>query len=327
MLGLLTWRKLKKYPKISTLSDYRVTIVIPTWNNRIILEECLNSLQKFNQINSGFIEILVVDNGSADGTQEFIAKNYPRVKVVALTQNMGFGPAINLGVQQVLSPLVFLMNDDVIVETDFLEPLIKHFSDPLVFAVAPKMILENGEERWGHTAAKFYHGMLNLQALEDNVRYNLFVCGGAGLFRRDYFLALGGFDLIYRPFYYEDVDICYRAWKRGWKLLYEPRSIIYHKQGTTVNKRFSKDYVQDIVRKNMLLFHWKNISDADWLFMHFIFLFLTTLKKILMLDFRGLHYIYLALRQLKSVSTRRKEERLFFKLGDKEVISLVRNGT
>jgi glycosyltransferase involved in cell wall biosynthesis len=103
----------------------------------------------------------------------------------------------------------------------------------------------------------------------------LFPCfyggGGSCAFDRTKFFELGGFDHLYKPFYLEDTDLGYLAWKRGWKVLYQPASIVYHEHRGTIGKRFSDAYIQGVLKKNFLLFTWKNIHDWKLLISHFFF--------------------------------------------------------
>jgi O-antigen biosynthesis protein len=103
----------------------------------------------------------------------------------------------------------------------------------------------------------------------------LFPCfyggGGSCAFDRRKFLELGGFDELLAPFYLEDTDLGYMAWKRGWKVLYQPRSIVYHEHRGTIGKRFSEAQIQAVLKKNYLLFCWKNIHDWRRLAAHFFF--------------------------------------------------------
>ncbi|MGH9593996.1 MAG: glycosyltransferase, partial [Bryobacteraceae bacterium] len=95
--------------------------------------------------------------------------------------------------------------------------------------------------------------------------------GGSCAFDRAKFLELGGFDEILHPFYLEDTDLGYMAWKRGWQVLYQPRSVVYHEHRGTIGKRFSEAYIQSVLKKNFLLFCWKNIHEWSKLVPHFLF--------------------------------------------------------
>ena len=95
--------------------------------------------------------------------------------------------------------------------------------------------------------------------------------GGSCAFDRKKFLEIGGFDELLKPFYLEDTDLGYLAWKRGWKVLYQPASMVYHEHRGTIGKRFSEAYIQNVLRKNFLLFTWKNIHSWGRLISHFWF--------------------------------------------------------
>src|ERR1700757_2598796 len=85
------------------------------------------------------------------------------------------------------------------------------------------------------------------------------------------FLELGGFDSLLRPFYLEDTDLGYQAWKRGWKVLYQPKSVVYHEHRGTIGKRFTESQIQAVLKKNFILFCWKNIHDWKKLISQFFF--------------------------------------------------------
>jgi glycosyltransferase involved in cell wall biosynthesis len=95
--------------------------------------------------------------------------------------------------------------------------------------------------------------------------------GGSCAFDRRKFLELGGFDHLLRPFYLEDTDLGMMAWKRGWKVLYQPRSVVYHEHRGTIGKKFSQQYIQGVLKKNFALFAWKNVHEWRRLLSHFCF--------------------------------------------------------
>ncbi len=101
--------------------------------------------------------------------------------------------------------------------------------------------------------------------------------GGSCAFDRRKFLELGGFDSLFHPFYLEDTDIGYMAWKRGWKVLYQPKSIVFHEHRGTIGKKFSSTFIESVVKKNFLLFCWKNIHETPRLVSHFFFAFAESL--------------------------------------------------
>lgn len=241
------------------------TVVIPNWNGRDLLEKYLPSVLSACDFELGD-ELIVVDNASTDGSAEWITLHCPEVRLLALDENRGFGGGSNAGILAATNPYVVLLNSDMRVEPTFLAPLIAPFSDPDVFAVAAQILFSDSKKRReesGLTYATWRRGEVALgHDLNADVPI-LYPCfypgGGSSAFDRGKLLALGGFDHLYRPFYLEDTDLGWEAWKRGWKVLYAANSLVYHEHRGTIGKRFSASYVDTIVEKNRILFHWKHV--------------------------------------------------------------------
>ena len=253
------------------------SIVIPNWNGRDLLEKYLPSVIASIQDHPGS-EIVVVDNGSEDGSAAFMRERFPEVTVVALPNNLGFGGGSNAGFRAAKNDIVVLLNSDMRVERNFLAPLLAGFQDENTFAVSCQIFFSDPNklrEETGLTEGSWHQGSLRVRhRVEPDIR-DLFPCfyggGGSCAFDRSKFLELGGFDELLKPFYLEDTDLGYLAWKRGWKVLYQPASIVYHEHRGTIGKRFSNEYIQSILKKNFLLFTWKNIHDWRRLISHFWF--------------------------------------------------------
>lgn len=253
------------------------SVVIPNWNGKDLLAKYLPSVVEALAGNPAN-EIVVVDNGSADGSAEFVRSEFPQVRLIALPANLGFGGGSNAGVRAAANDIVVLLNSDMRVEPDFLAPLLEGFSDPLVFAVSCQIFFGDPNKRreeTGLTQGWWRDGALRVRHRIDPEIEDLFPCffggGGSCAFDRRKFLELGGFDALYEPFYLEDADLGYMAWKRGWKTLYQPRSVVYHEHRGTIGKRFSRDQIDAVLRKNHVLFCWKNIHEWRRLASHFSF--------------------------------------------------------
>jgi GT2 family glycosyltransferase/glycosyltransferase involved in cell wall biosynthesis len=241
------------------------SVVIPNWNGRDLLARYLPSIVAALAGNPAN-EIVVVDNGSSDGSAEFVRTNFPQVTLVALQENLGFGGGSNAGFRAAANDIVVLLNSDMRVAPDFLAPLLEGFRDPLVFAVSCQIFFADPakvREETGLTQGWWEDGQLRVRHRIDPQVDTLFPCfyggGGSCAFDRRKFLELGGFDELLAPFYLEDTDLGYMAWKRGWKVLYQPRSVVYHEHRGTIGKRFREDQIQAVLKKNYLLWSWKNI--------------------------------------------------------------------
>jgi GT2 family glycosyltransferase len=253
------------------------SVVIPNWNGRDLLEKYIPSIVEALAGNPDN-EILVVDNGSEDGSVDFLRANFPQVNVLALPTNLGFGGGSNAGFRAAKNDIVVLLNSDMRVAPDFLAPLLEGFADPDVFAVSCQIFFSDPakpREETGLTQGWWQDGSLRVRHRIDRAVTDLFPCfyggGGSCAFDRAKFLELGGFDRLLEPFYLEDTDLGYMAWKRGWKVLYQPRSVVYHEHRGTIGKKFSYDFIQGVLRKNFVLFCWKNIHEWPRLAGHFFF--------------------------------------------------------
>jgi GT2 family glycosyltransferase/glycosyltransferase involved in cell wall biosynthesis len=261
-----------------TLPDNRAaSLVIPNWNGKDLLERFVPSWLEAIKNHPGS-EVIVVDNGSADGSAEWLRAHHPEVKVLALPENLGFGGGSNAGFRAAKNDIVVLLNSDMRVEPDFLEPLLDGFKDEVVFAVSCQIFLSDPSKRreeTGLTGGWWRDGQLRVTHREDGKVTGLFPCfyggGGSSAFDRRKFLALGGFDEILAPFYLEDTDLGFLAWKRGWKVLYQPASVVWHEHRGTIGKKFSPAYIDSVLRKNFILFAWKNIHGWGRLCSHFVF--------------------------------------------------------
>jgi GT2 family glycosyltransferase/glycosyltransferase involved in cell wall biosynthesis len=256
---------------------HAASIVIPNWNGRDLLAKYLPSVIAAAECLPGS-EIIVVDNGSEDGSAQFLRDTFPQVRVVELARNLGFGGGSNAGFRAATHDVVVLLNSDMRVEADFLAPLLSGFTDSQVFSVACQIFFSDPgkvREETGLTEGWWLQGGLRVRhRVEPEIR-DLFPCfyggGGSCAYDRRKFLELGGFDELLKPFYLEDTDVGYMAWKRGWKVLYQPASVVYHEHRGTIGKRFSERYIQGVLKKNFILFAWKNIHSWRWMVSHFFF--------------------------------------------------------
>jgi GT2 family glycosyltransferase len=253
------------------------SVVIPNWNGRDLLEKYLPPLIAAMSGNDAN-EIVVVDNGSSDGSAAFVRNRFPQVKLLALEENLGFGGGSNAGFRAATNDIVVLLNSDMRVDCDFLAPLLAAFTDEKVFSVSCQIFFSDPaklREETGLTQGWWDRGSLRVRHRIDDAIREPYPCfyggGGSCAFDKRKFLELGGFDPLLAPFYLEDTDLGYLAWKRGWKVLYQPDSIVYHEHRGTIGKRFTDAQIQAVLKKNFLLFSWKNIHEWSRLWPHFLY--------------------------------------------------------
>ena len=282
----------------------KVSVVIPSFNGRDLLEKNLPSVIK----NCQNCPLIIVDDGSSDDSVKFLKKRFKKTKVINLRHNQGFAQAANIGVRGAQTDLILLLNTDVVPRSNFLKPAINHFKDSRVFAVGLcDLSHENGKiiER-GRGGGSFKKGLLIHFAATIERGETLWVSGGSGIFDRRKFLKLGGFDKIFAPFYWEDIDLSYRARKIGFHCLFEPLSKVdhFHQEGT-IRKFHSSFYLALVSYKNQFIFVWKNISDLFLLLNHLFWLPYHLIRAVILLDLAfllGLIYALLALPGLIFIS-------------------------
>jgi len=246
-----------------------IDIVIPSFNGKYLLEKHLPQVFR----NSDFLnKVIIIDNGSSDGTVEWLKENYPEVVIVRNNSNLGFTKPINQGVAVSKSEYLVLLNNDVHPEKDYLRNIINFFDDEKVFAVS---FNEDGSS-WPLVK---WDGKIQFTRGEDKTKpmYSAWASGGSGIFRRSIWNKLGGLNEIYAPFYWEDIDIGYRAWKMGYKIIWDNKSLVFHEHESTA-KKINPNYLSLIKQRNELLFNWINITDVDLARKHRKYLLIQSLK-------------------------------------------------
>lgn len=273
------WKLLgrRRTPPDRAPRTHAASVVIPNWNGRDLLEKYIPSVVKA-MAGHPDNEIIVIDNASTDDSVAFLQNNFPQVRVIALPKNLGFGGGSNMGFQHAKNDIVVLLNSDMEVEPDFLAPLLAGFDHPSVFAVSCQIFFQDPakqREETGLTQGWWENGGLRVGHRTDPAVDRAFPCfypgGGSGAFDRAKFLELGGFDPLFHPFYVEDTDLGMQAWKRGWRVLYEPRSRVWHQHRGTIGRKFSQRFIDSTIQKNFLLWSWKNIHEPGRFTAHIFF--------------------------------------------------------
>ncbi len=237
-----------------------ISVVMPNLNGEKLLEKNLPVLLAAKDYApNNILEVIIVDDGSWDGSVTFLRKNFPAVRLIKHTTNRGFSTAVNTGARAAKGDLILLINTDVLPDKDFLVKVLPDFTDPKVFAVSLH------EKGFGSARGYFGDGYIQLAMGPEDSRTHpsFYVSGGSGVFRRKMWVELGGMDeKLLSPFYWEDIDLCYRAAKRGYKLLWEPGGIVEHHHESTISK-FPKAYVGRVRERNQLLMLWKNLTSPN----------------------------------------------------------------
>lgn len=297
----------------------KISVVIPNYNGKKLLEKNLPAV--LSAVKEA--EIIVVDDASTDGSCEFLKENYPLVRIIARKKNEGFASSVNSGVKEAKGDLILLLNSDVAPQEDFLHSLLPHFRDEKVFGVGCLQYSGEwkGQTIHGRGIGKFERGFLIHAPGATDKKNTLWVFGGAGVFRKSIWEKLGGMNEAYSPFYWEDLDLSYRALKAGYKLVFEPKSIVHHEQGMSIQTTYSSNDVKTIAYRNQILFVWLNITDYSWIFLHFIFLPYHLVKAIFAFDFAFVNAFLQALTMIHRVLYQRLKNKKLMKITDRQLLA------
>jgi N-acetylglucosaminyl-diphospho-decaprenol L-rhamnosyltransferase len=241
-------------------------IVVLNWNGVEHLRTLLPSLEAAVAAGPP-AAIVVVDNRSTAGDVEWIAAHHPGAQVIVAERN-DYLFSLNPVVAGRPEDVVVILNNDMRVDPGFLGPLLTHFADPSVFAATARVLDWDGtRQTTGQRRIAlrhcWYYQWWELSVSEPV--HTLDAGGGCAAFRRAYFAELGGFDPLFRPAYYEDIDLSYRAWMRGWRTVFEPGSVIYHREGATLWDRERDGLHRAMLARNQALFTMKNVGGWGFL--------------------------------------------------------------
>lgn len=252
------------------------TILVLTYKGKRHLEFLLPTIREaINNYNgTAAIDVLIVDNGCDEATRDFSVTGFPEFRYEFSPVN-DYLFSLNDFVRSMPSEYMLMLNDDMKMEKNVLNELIPVIEkDKSLFAVSCRIMDFDGTyTATGVRYARYSKGWMYsyyLDSAENKTKYSLYPGGGAAIFRTGYFNRLNGFDTLYRPAYSEDADLGIRAWQQGWKVIYHPAAVLYHREGGTINDQFKKDKLEQLMSKNHIAWMVKNVRVAGFLFWFFV---------------------------------------------------------
>ncbi len=273
----------------------KTTVVIPNYNGIAYIEDCLTFLKRTKGTE---FDTIVVDNGSSDGSDRVVAEKFPWVNLICLEHNTGFSNAVNVGIKASKTPYVLLLNNDTVVEHDFVVRLEQVMDEkPEYFSFAAKMLsLRNPEEI--DDAGDYYCALgwafargKGKPSSRFTAQTDVFAaCAGAAIYRREVFRQIGYFDELHFA-YLEDIDIGYRARLRGFKNGYCPQAVVYHAGSGSSGSRYN-EFKVNLSSKNSIYLIAKNMPLLQIL-LNIPFLFLGFFVKTLFFIKKGFGVVYL----------------------------------
>ena len=295
----------------------KCSIVIPSFNGKHLLEK---NLPKVIKAAKG-LEVIVVDDGSTDDSVTFLKIRFPKVRVVEHKKNLRYASACNSGIKASKGDIVVLLNNDVSPNEDFLKYLIPHFKNKKIFAVG---CLERSKATTrGKSVGKFKKGLIVHQEAPDREPgITFWAFGASAAFDRKKWLELGGMDNLFLPAYWEDIDLSYRAWKKGWEVRFDPRSIVTHEPETTNLQTFSRAGIKRLSVKNQLLFVWKNIHDQQMIFSSLLWMPMHLVTAAISGDLGFVLGFFDALAQLPEALSKRSKAKKKVLVSDRRIMNM-----
>jgi len=242
-----------------------ISVVIPSRNGRELLDRCLPRIYDAG-------EIIVIDNGSNDGTTEFLQADFPSVIVEQHPEPLSFSSAVNRGIVRARYSHVCVLNNDMLVEPGFLAALRRSFDQvPDLFASTAQIFFPSGQRReeTGKTAMPIPRPLTDFpvrceEPLEgEDLTYVLYGSGGCTLYDASKLAQLGGFDEAYTPAYVEDLDLGLRAWQRGWPSVYCAGARVLHLHRATTSRYFTSQELDRALEFNYIRFLARAVEDRE----------------------------------------------------------------
>ncbi|HRN69594.1 MAG TPA: glycosyltransferase family 2 protein [Candidatus Woesebacteria bacterium] len=291
-----------------------ISVVIPVYKK--VDQFITNLKQNVKFLNN--CEIIIVNDDPSESIASFLA-DFQHVTLIENKTNLGFAPTVNIGFSHAKNDSVLLLNSDVVLQDDSYKKALLHFTDTSIFAISFAQKEKNGEIV-GKNKIYWEKGFFQ-HSKADNFYFGIngWAEGGSCLIDRKKFNILKGFDEIYSPFYWEDIDLSYRAWKKGYVVLFDPSIVVEHHHESTIGSFFKKKMINQIAFRNQLFFIWKNITDVDLLIAHLFYLILFILASIIKGDFVFLKAYFQALGRLPAILQKRRHNN--FNHNDNEIIS------
>ena len=273
-----------------------VSVVIPNFNGLAYLEGVLSSLERQSMKN---FEVILVDNGSTDGSCAFVASQYSWVHIIELSDNFGFSRAVNEGIRAARAPYVLLLNNDTEVEPDFLKEMTEGLQrHKKAFSCQAKMIqfhdrdkMDDGGNYYCALGWAFAGGKGKAAEHYDKEKKIFSSCAGAAIYRKKIFEKIGYFDDEHFA-YLEDLDVGYRARIYGYENWYIPGAVVYHVGSGTSGSRYNQFKIRYSSRNNIYMIY-KNMPLLQ-IILNLPFLLVGFGMKILFFCLKGYGREYLA---------------------------------
>ncbi len=293
-----------------------ISIVIPQYRGKEKLYANLShNLPFFKDC-----EIIVVNDYPEVPLTAEMNRLFPGVIIIENKKNLGFAGAVKVGIAAAKNSYVFLLNNDVILNDDHFKKALIHFErDSALFAVSFRQTEKDGSYVGRNSI--YWEGGFFQHKKSDATQsgINGWAEGGSMVFDKKKYDGIGGFDVLYSPFYWEDIDLSYRAWKAGYTVLFDSEITVQHHHESTIATYFQSSRIKTIAYRNQFITIWKNISDTGMLTDHIFHLIKNLFVYPLKGEFVFTKGFFLAVQLLPRVLKERNEQKKLWKKTDKDI--------
>ncbi|MEQ1630937.1 MAG: glycosyltransferase [Planctomycetota bacterium] len=332
LLDLVCWpfvRVFRIVPNDLPPPSRNASIVVLNWNGLHFLRELMPSLERAVLRCPGDHEVIVVDNGSDDGSAEWLAAEHPFARVVRLPENRFFIRGNRAGSAVASRDILVFLNNDMRVDEDFLVELLRPFGDGDLFAVSARIEMAGHRAETGLTRCFVRRGELRFvqePGRGGDVQKVLWAGGGSSAYDRRKHDEIGGFEDLYEPCYVEDVSLSYQAWRRGWRSVYAHDSVVHHAHRGTSSRVFTRDRLERLDWRNRELFFVRSVTDPLLVLTHGLWFGWNLRKRARSLSLStadGVLAVLAALPRLPAAILSRQRARRSYRQSDRAVLGAV----
>lgn len=287
-----------------------ISVIIPNYNGEFLLPQVLPTV--FTALDNSGVpsEIIVVDDCSIDESLHLLNEKFPEVAVLLNDTNSGFSVTSNKGIRAARYDWVLLLNSDVKLEPDYFLPLLKYTGRNNVFGVMGRIVGWEDDKIQDGAKYPFFHGvkiktsgnylLKDITEMENGI-YSMYLSGANAFMNKELFLATGGFNELFSPFYVEDFELSLRAWRLGYECYYDDNAVCRHKTSATIVSGNKKKNIKKIYNRNKMYLHAIHLSKSKrllwflqlagesfihlillkWSYVRAVFLFLGSYKKVI----------------------------------------------
>ena len=308
---------------INELSNFEISVVIPNYNGRKLLEENLPFVYEALD-SSGILEyeVIIIDDASKDSSVAFVKDAYPSIQLIENQINLGFSATTNKGIRKAKKELVLILNTDVQLGNGYFKKLLPYFKELNTFGVMGVIKEMDSEEiQVGPKFAGYSYGKIspgkNYLPKSDKQTYTFYLSGANALINREKLIEIGLFNESFDPYYYEDVDLGIRAWRLGYSLFFEKEAVCRHLKSATIKKEGNKK-IKITYKRNKFILHYLQLNGIELTY-YFSLQVVKSFFRLLILDKKYLISFYQFVLKIPSLN---KSKLIFKKLQEAKKVKM-----